>query len=191
MRNMLLAMNWDLWIGLLIVIGFLILGIYLGVKTNHKIDGNYKTVIDFDKIDGKSQLVRHVPYLWPKELEFYEMFKNILPHEYLIVPKVGVDKIVKPHGSLVMYNAVKSKYVDFCVFKMSNMEPVVVIECFYPSITDSTIKELDKPVKVALEAVQIPVLKFEILDTEYDTEKVLQRFLDALDPISLAELRRK
>lgn len=182
---------WEILISVLIVLLFATLGIYLGIKAKRRMDNNYKTSIDFDKIDIKNQLIKHVPYLWPKEVEFYDMFRTQLPKEYLMVPKVGVDKIVKPHGSLLMYNAVKTKYVDFCIFKRSNMEPVVVIDCFYPSITDSTIKEMDKAVAKALEAVDIPVLQYEILDIPYDTEAVMKRFYDALDPVALAQLRKK
>lgn len=178
-------------LALVIILLFITLGIYLGIKTKKKLDGNYKQAIDFDKIDGKSQLVKHVPYLWPKELEFYEIFASILPKEYIIISKVGVDKIVKPHGSLLLYNAIKTKYVDFCVFKKATMEPIMVIDCFYPSITDSSIKELEKPIQVALKAVEIPILKFEILDEPYDKAMLLKRFYDALDPVALAQLRKK
>ena len=154
-------------------------------------DNNYKKDVDLSKIDAKNTLVKHVPYLWPKELEFYEMYASLLPKEYIIVSKVGVDKIVKPRGSLVMYNAIKNKYVDFCVFKRSTMEAVVVLDCYYPSIVDSTSKELPPAVSKALAAVGVPVIKFEILDIPYDKDKVLQQFYDALDPVSLAQLKKQ
>ena len=178
-------------IAIVIIVLFLGFGIWLGIYVRRSMNNNYSKTVDFDRIDIKSQLVKHVPYLWPKELEFYQMYSKILPKQYMIVPKVGVDKIVKPHGSLVMYNAIKSKYVDFCVFKISNMEPVAVIDCFYPSITDSTMKEMDKATKKSLEAMEIPVLQYEILDIPYDENQVIQRFYDALDPVALAQLRKK
>lgn len=178
-------------IAIIIVVVCLGLGIWLGIYVRKAMNNNYTKTVDFDRIDVKSQLVKHVPYLWPKELEFYQMYTKILPKDYIIVPKVGVDKIVKPHGSLVMYNAIKTKYVDFCIFKLSNMEPVVVIDCFYPSITDSTMKEMDKAIKKSLEAMEIPVLQYEILDIPYDENEVIQRFYDALDPVALAQLRKK
>ncbi len=183
-------MNWNLFIGIVIIVAFVALGIIVGIKTKKSLDNNYKKEINFDKLDGKSQLIKHVPYLWPKEVEFYDMYRKLLPADYLMVPKVGVDKIVKPHGSLVMYNAIKTKYVDFCIFKRSTMEPVVVVDCFYPSITDSTMKVLDPAVTAALKAVDIPVLQYEILDVPYDTTKVISRFYDALDPVALAQLRK-
>lgn len=183
-------MDWELVVCILVIALFVGLGIYLGIILKKKINNNYKKEIDFSKIDGKSQLIKHSHYLWPKELEFFDMYAKLLPKEYLIVPKVGVDKIVKPHGSLLMYNAIKTKYVDFCVFKRSSMEPVLVIDCFYPSITDSTMKVMDKAVSKALEAVNIPVLQYEILDIPYDENAVIQRFYDALDPVSLAQLKK-
>lgn len=181
---------WNIIISILIIALFGGLAIFLAIKTKNKMDKDAKD-IDFDKIDIRNQLVKHIPYLWPKEVEFYDMYRMLLPKDYLMVPKVGVDKIVKPHGSLIMYNAVKTKYVDFCIFKRSTMEPVVVIDCYYPSITDSTMKELDKAVAKSLEAVNIPVLKYEILDVPYDKDAVIKRFYDALDPVSLAQLRKK
>ena len=110
----------------------------------------------------------------------------------MIVPKMGVDEIVKPNGgNLVLFNAIKSKHVDFCVIKVSNMEPVAVLDTFYPSITDSTMKQLDAPVKKALSSVSIPVISYEILDIPYDKDKILKKFLEAIDPVTLAELKNK
>lgn len=183
-------MDWSTVFGILIILAFIAFGIVVGIKVRNMLNKNYKKEINFDKIDGKSQLIKHVPYLWPKEVEFFDMYRKLLPEDYLMVPKVGVDKIVKPHGSLVIYNAIKTKYVDFCIFRRSTMEPVVVIDCFYPSITDSTMKVLDPAVTAALKAVSIPVLQYEILDVPYDTDKVISRFYDALDPIALAQLRK-
>ena len=197
---------WEIIISITIILLFAGLGIYLGIKAKKRMDSNYKSTIDFDKIDVKisykiielfsaglysSPNKAFEELIWPKEVEFYDMYRTLLPKEYLMVPKVGVDKIVKPHGSLLMYNAIKTKYVDFCIFKRSNMEPVVVIDCFYPSITDSSIKEMDKAVKKSLEAVSIPVLQYEILDVPYDKDAVIKRFYDALDPVALAQLRKK
>jgi len=178
-------------IGVIVLIVCIYLAFIIATKVKKSLDENYKTAIDYDKIDGKSQLVRHVPFMWPKEVEFYDTFRTLLPSDYLMIPKVSVDKIVKPHGSLVLYNAVKNKFVDYVIIKRSNMEPVMVIDCFYPAITDSNIKELDKAVQVALKAVNIPVLTFEILDIPYDRMEMYRRFLDALDPIALAELKKE
>ena len=177
-------------VGVIVFLALIALAVFLFIFIKKRMDNNYKTAIDYSKIDGKSQLVKHVPFMWPKEVEFYEMFKSVLPSKYIIIPKVCVSKIVKPHGSLVLFNAIKDKFVDFLVLKKDKMEPVVVIDCFYPAITDKTIKEMDTAVAVALKSVNVPVLKYEILDTDYDKEQVLKTFLDALDPVSLAELRK-
>lgn len=67
----------------------------------------------------------------------------------------------------------------------------MVIDTYYPSISDSTIQELPKPVLKALESVNIPVVKYEILDVPYDKDAVLKQFLDAINPIALAQLRKK
>lgn len=186
-------LNFDasILIGVILIIAFIALAVFLYIIIKRKVNNNYKTAIDYSKIDGKSQLVRHVPFMWPKEVEFYDMLKETIPKSFVIVPKVCVSKVVKPYGSLVLFNAIKDKFVDYVIIKKSNMEPVVVIDCFYPAITDKTIKELDESVKVALKSVNIPILKMEILDEPYDKDKVLKTFLDALDPVTLAQMKKK
>lgn len=178
-------------IGIVLLIVCIALAIYLFIIIKKKVDNNYKTAVDYSKIDGKSQLVRHVPFMWPKEVEFYDMLQDTIPKQFVIVPKVCVSKIVKPYGSLVLFNAIKDKFVDYVIIKKSNMEPVVVIDCFYPAITDKTIKELDEATKVALKSVNIPILKMEILDEPYDKDQILKTFLDALDPVTLAQMKKK
>lgn len=180
----------EILIGVLILAGCIYLSVIISTKLRKNLNENYKSAIDYDKIDGKSQLVRHVPFMWPKEVEFFEIFQSVLPSDYMMIPKVSVDKIVKPHGSLILYNAVKNKFVDYVIIKKSKMEPVIVIDCFYPAITDSNIKELDKAVKVALKSVDIPILRCEILDIPYDKMELYKKFLDALDPVNLAELKK-
>lgn len=188
--NMLLSIDATLIIGLVILALAIAGGVYLAIKLNKKVASSMEN-IDWSKANFKGSLKKHVPVLWPKELEFYEMFKSILPKEFMIVPKIGVDEIVKPNGNLVLFNAIQKEHVDFCVIKISNMEPVVVLDTYYPSICDSTMQELPMPVQKALEEVNIPVIKYEILDIPYDKEVVLKKFLDAVDPVTLAQLRKK
>ena len=190
MKNLLLEVNWSLIIGLVIVAVAVAGGIYLAIRLNKKVITNMDS-IDWSKANFKGSIKKHVPVLWPKEVEFYEMFRSVLPKEFMIVPKIGVDEIVKPNGNLVLFNAIKNEHVDFCVIKISNMEPVVVLDTYYPSICDSTMQEIPMPVQKALEEVNIPVIKYEILDVPYDKDQVLKKFLDAIDPISLAQLRKK
>lgn len=191
MNLSMLNFDWGVLIGIILLMGLIALAVFLFIIIKKQVDNNYKTAVDYSKIDGKSQLVRHVPFMWPKEVEFYDMIKGVIPKDFIIIPKVCVSKIVKPHGSLVLFNAIKDKFVDYVVIKKSNMEPIMVIDCFYPAITDKTIKELDKATTIALNSVNIPVLRYEILDLPYDRDAVLKTFLDALDPVVLAELRKK
>ena len=190
MKNMLLV-DLTMIFGIIIIAFAIGLGIYLSIKINKRVSNATKN-LDWSKFNYKGQLKKHTPVLWPKEVEFYYMFRSVLPKEFMIIPKMGVDEIVKPNGgNLVLFNEVKDKHVDLCVVKVSNMEPVVVIDTFYPSITDSHIQEIDFTVKKALESVNIPVVKYEILDVPYDKDKVLKTFLDAIDPVSLAEMRNR
>ena len=190
MKNLLLV-DTTLIFGIIFLIVAIVAGVFFGIKLNKKVANGSKK-IDWKKYNGKGQLKKHTPILWPKELEFYYMFRSVLPKEFMIIPKMGVDEILKPNGaSLVLFNMVKNQHVDFCIVKVANMEPVAVLDTYYPSITDSTMQEIDMPVKKALESVDIPVIKYEILDVPYNKEAVLKKFLDAIDPVSLAELRKK
>ena len=189
MQNMLLV-DFSAIVGVLFVIVAVIGGIFFAIHLNKKVANNVNR-IDWNNFSTKGQLKKHIPVLWPKELEFYYMFRSVLPKEFMIIPKIGIDEIVKPNGgNLLLFNAVKEEHVDFCVIKVTNMEPVAVLDTYYPSITDSTMQELSVPVRKALESVSIPVIKYEILDVPYNKDLVLKTFLDAVDPVTLAQLRK-
>ena len=191
MKNMLLTFDITLLLGVIIVVAAVVIGVILSIKLNRKVTNNAKK-IDWSNFNAKDQLKKHVPMLWPKELEFYYMFRSVLPKEFMILPKLGVDEIVKPTGgNLVLFNAVKDEHVDYCIVKVSNMEPIAVIDTYYPSISDSTMQKLEASVIKALESVTIPVITYEILDVPYDKEKVLRKFLESIDPVVLAQLKNK
>ena len=183
-------MDAGLIVGLVLIVVAIVAGIFIAIRLNKKVLKNMDAV-NWDKVKINGMLKKHTPILWPKELEFYEMFKSVIPKDFLIIPKLGVDEIVKPNGNLLLFNAIKTEHVDFCVVNISNMEPIMVIDTYYPSISDSTIQELPKPVLKALESVNIPVVKYEILDVPYDKDAVFKHFLDAINPIALAHLRKK
>lgn len=177
----------NLIFGIVLVVLAVAGAIVLALRLNKKM--NSVKSIDWKNYNAKGQIKKHIPVLWPKEVEFYQMFRSVLPAEFMIIPKMGVNEIVKPNGNLVLYNAIKNEHVDFCVVKISNMEPIAVLDTYYPSITDRTIQEINPAVKKALESVDIPVISYEILDVPYDKSKVFATFLDAIDPVSLAELK--
>ena len=189
MINLLLA-DTGLIIGLSLVGLAIVAGIILAIRLSKKVTNN-AVKVDWNKYNGKGQLKKHTPILWPKELEFYYMFRSVLPKEFMIIPKMGMDEIVKPNGKLVFFNAVKDLHVNFCIAKVATMEPIAVLDTYYPSITDSTIQQLPIQAVKALESVDTPVIKYEILDVPYNKEKVLKRFLEAIDPVSLAQLQKK
>ena len=191
MKNLLLDVNETFWtiFGIVLVVIAVGFGIYFAIKINKKysITG---TKVDWSK-NLSGTLKKHLPMLWPKEVEFYQMFRSVLPADFMIIPKLGIDEIVKPNGSLIVFNEIKDYHVDFCIVKMSNMEPVAVLDTYYPSITDSTMQELDPKVRKALQSVNIAVIKYEILDIPYDRNEVLNKFLNAIDPVTLAQLSKK
>ena len=192
MKNMLMDVAKTFWMifGFVIVVAAVILAVILARRINKKYSVT-STKIDWSKFDAKGQLKKHTPMLWPKEVEFYQMFRSVLPAEFMIIPKLGVDEIVKPDGTLVAFNEVKDYHVDYCIVKMSTMEPVAVLDTFYPSITDSTMQELEPKVKKALQSANIAVIKYEILDIPYNKNEVLAKFLNAIDRVTLAQIGKK
>ena len=79
--NMLNQVDASLILGIILFVAFIALAVFLFIYVKKKMDSNYKTAVDYSKIDGKSQLVRHIPFMWPKEVEFYEVLQKTLPKQ--------------------------------------------------------------------------------------------------------------
>lgn len=138
------------------------------------------------KSDQKPRLKLSVPFLTKEEVKFLSAFQNALPSDYVAFPKVLLSDIVKPDGSMVVYNEIKNSQVDLCVFMKKNMQPVMVIDLISG---DSILAGLSEYIVKSLKSVNVPILTIHTAN-EYDKIDLLNQFLDKLDPVYMAQLRK-
>jgi H+/gluconate symporter-like permease len=147
----------DLWTVILVLalIGIIILAYYLVKKFNKKYDES----LDKDPFDEKvNQLALKDKYMNKESVEYLDFLNKVLPKDYVAFPMVGVDNLVKPVGNKNQYNAVLSKYVDFCIFIKSTMTPILVVDLFDMSMVNNTIlSQQDRAVSNALKSVNLPI----------------------------------
>lgn len=167
---------------------FVVSAVFVYVYLKRKINGNINKKVNVNNLSATG-LSLNIPYLQKKEIYFLEVFSSVLPKEYVVLPRIGVDNLVKPFGNLLLYNHIRSKYVDMAVFLKKNMQPVVVIDLVDAGTGDSLIEEQDDGITKALKSVQIPVLSIAV-KSEYDKGELLSIFLDVLDPVAIAELKK-
>ena len=169
-----------------ILIIFIVVAIivYIAIKTFEK-----KRLAKIKHIDPnvKPKLKLNIPYLNSAEVNFLASFQNSIPSEYVAFPKVPMSEIVKPDGSMVIFNEVKDIPVDVCVFMKKNMQPVLVIDLVS---SDSALLTMNEYVVKSLKSVNIPVLKIKTKE-QYEKIELLEQFLEKLDPISIAQLKKQ
>lgn len=156
---------------------------YIVIKHFEKKRINNKKLI---KSDQKPRLKLNVPFLNKDEVKFLAAFQNALPSDYVAFPKVLMSDIVKPDGSMVVYNEIKNSKIDVCVFLKKNMQPVMVIDLISG---DSFLAGLSEYIQKSLKSVNIPILAIHT-SNEYDKIDLLNQFLDKLDPVYMAQLRK-
>lgn len=170
----------------LILIIFVIVAVvsYFLIKHLEKKRLKNKKII---KSDQKPRLKLSVPFLTKEEVKFLSAFQNSLPSDYVAFPKVLLSDIVKPDGSMVVFNEIKNSQVDLCVFMKKNMQPVMVVDLISG---DSILAGLSEYIVKSLKSVNVPILTIHT-SNEYDKIGLLNQFLDKLDPVYMAELRKK
>ena len=104
-------------IAVLVMLLFLGLAItlYLVIKKleNKRIAKNKKA-----KFDDKPRLKLNLPFLTENEVKFLAVFQNSLPSEYVAFPKIVMHSLVKPDGSLVVFNEIENCVLDIKAFKL-------------------------------------------------------------------------
>ena len=141
------------------------------------------------KLDAKPKLKLNLPFLSNNEVKFLSIFQNSLPSEYVAFPKVIMSSLVKPDGSLVVFNEIKDDILDVVVFLKSKMQPVLVVDLIDPAKGDKTITKYSEYTVQSLKSVSLPVLTLT-LDHDYEKVELLNLFLDKMDPISIAQLKK-
>ena len=191
MINLLLETGIDTT-GILILGGFLLIAIILFVVIKKR--GSAAKIatakVKLDDSAAQKSLRLNIPFLRPKERQFLEAFKKVLPNDYVVFPRVGVSDIVRPTIDTTLYNQIKERHLDFVIFLEKNMQPVVVVDLVDHSISENDIPLQDPIVSKAMQFVGLPVLEYQI-KPEYDPTYLLSKFLDALDPINITELKNK
>jgi|LGOV01.1.fsa_nt_gb hypothetical protein len=175
-----------------IAIFFLIVafGIILGGFLKRQMNGEGVTQKN-GKFEGSVKVRLNSQYLHHDAFKFFNILNRSIPAEYVAFPKVGVDNIVDPAGNLIAYKAIGGQYVDFCIFKRTTMKPVAVVDLIDPRIGTTPIKKQDGAVTKSLEAINMPVLEFNVQNNDYNQKEILAKFLDSQDLYSLTELRKQ
>lgn len=154
---------------------------------------SYKPEEDKDNletIDLYKSMGLRIPFLNNSELKFFNAFKNVLPDEYVIYPKLTLETIIVPYNNMQLYNAIKDKTIDFAIFMKVNMQPIAIVDILDGTGELASIADDDKLMFAALENVNLPIIEYEIKQ-EYEPVLLLEKFLDVLDPYQIAELRKK
>ncbi|MGN1223335.1 MAG: DUF2726 domain-containing protein [Christensenellales bacterium] len=141
------------------------------------------------KFDDKPRLKLNLPFLSKSETKFLAVFQNSLPSEYVAFPKLAMNRIVRPDGSLIVYHEIENSIVDIVVFLKSNMQPVLVVDLIDPMKGDKLLTKMDEFVEKSLKSVNLPVLRLN-LDHEYERVELLNAFLDKMDPLTIAQLKK-
>lgn len=141
------------------------------------------------KFDDKPRLKLNLPYLTEKEKNFLAVFQNSIPSEYVAFPKVCMKHIVKPNGGLVVFHEVENETLDVVVFLKKVMQPVLVVDILDPSRGEKIATKFSDYVIKSLKSVNLPVLTIN-LDHEFDKLELLNAFLEKMDPVALAQLKK-
>jgi len=155
-------------------------------KMEKKRLANHKKI----KLDAKPRLKLNLPFLTSNEVKFLSIFQNSLPTDYVAFPKVVMHNLVKPDGSLVVFNEIQNDVLDVVVFLKSKMQPVLVVDLIDPARGDKAITKYSDYTQQSLKSVGLPVLNIT-LDHDYDKIELLNLFLDKMDPVSIAQLKKQ
>lgn len=176
-------------LALIIFLIFVVVAVVLFVvvkKLDKKRVSNNKKI----KLDAKPRLKLNLPYLTNNEVKFLSVFQNSLPSEYVAFPKVVMTNLVKPDGSLVVFNEIKDDILDIVVFLKSKMQPVLVVDLIDPSRGDKSETKYNEYTVQSLKSVHLPILNLT-LDHDYEKIELLNLFLDKMDPVSIAQLKKQ
>ena len=141
------------------------------------------------KFDDKPRLKLNLPFLTENETKFLAVFQNSLPSEYVAFPKIAMKSLVKPNGGLVVYNEIENDILDVVVFLKNKMQPVLVVDLIDLTKGDKLLSRLNEFVAKGLKSVNIPILEIT-LDHDFDRVELMNAFLDKMDPISIAQLKK-
>lgn len=189
MRNLLLdAGSFEKFIPVIILLVFLILAVIIFVIITKKNTVNEKRV-KTKEIDTQKSMQLKVPFLNSMENNFLYNFQKILPDEYVVYPKVSIKQVILPYNNKTFFDYIHNRTLDYVVFLRKNMQPVVVIDIHDRTGVQKSIADDDKYLGEALRNVKLPVVDYEVRQ-DYEPAELLRKFLDALDPVAIANLQK-
>ena len=191
MTNLLLAEGITEFIPLIIVGSFLLLGIivFIIIKKVNDPTSKRNAKIKTSEIDVTKSMGLKIPFLNNAENNFLYNFQRVLPDEYVVFPKVAFGAIATSGNNRPFYDAIANKTLDFVVFLRRNMQPVVVLDINDRTGLQASIEDDEKLLHQALANIRLPIVSYEIRQ-DYDLPALLGRFLDALDPLAIADLKK-
>lgn len=193
MKNLLLSgASLEDFIPLIIIGAFIIFSIIIVLiikKPKRYKKGKRPSTHTGVEIDYSKSMALKIPFLNGMENNFLYNFQKVLPDEYVVYPKINMKSLINPYNNINFYNAVSNRVLDFVVFLRKNMQPVVVIDIHDRTGVQKSIEEDDKNLFMALKNVNLPIVEFEVRQ-DYVPAELLSRFLDALDPLAIANLKK-
>ena len=140
------------------VVIFIFIGIFVFKKyyLNREVKKNF--------FDDDVHLSLKDKFLLPEELEFQKFMQDHLPKSMVIFPKICLESITKPFGNRNQYNAISSKYLDFVIFQVSDMRPIIVVDLIHNASGNTNVAKYDNDVKSALKGIHLPVMKIIVQD---------------------------
>ncbi len=184
-------MNWIIAFSAIILIAIIIFSAYKFAKYKKKKPKDkiqktkkpkkvVKQKIKQDKLQLKGSYCDTVDkFLYRKEVKLLIVISKILPKEYVVFPKIGIDTILEPVGSHALFDAVKGKYLDFVIFEQETMKPKLVIDVFDGSIGDEQLDQESPEVFEALKSAELPVVTIKV-KTDYDLEEIKNQIWSGL-----------
>lgn len=118
-------------------------------------------------------------FLYRKEVKMLIAISKVLPKEYVVFPKIGIDTVLEPIGSHALFDSVKGKYLDFVVFHQETMKPKLAIDIFDGSIGDEQLDQQSPQVHEALKSAELPVVIIRV-KTDYDFEELRKQIWTGL-----------
>jgi hypothetical protein len=174
-------------IGILILLVFTLAGIYISIKLKNSnfASGKSKNA----NYSGNVSVSLKDQYMRVEMFKFYMAFSDALPAEFVIFPKIRVDRVLEPAGNFDAYKKIASKYIDFIIFKVDGLKPVCAIDLINPLVSTIDVVKQDEVVTKALEKVNVSVLTYTI-EKEYDRKKMLSDFLETQDIYTIMEMKK-
>ena len=107
------------------------------LKVDLKIKKPKEKKLEVEGIDSVKVVEK---YMYRREVKFLIALNQVLPRQYISLPKVAVANLLEPQGSKVLYNSLKDIFVDFVVFEEATMKPLLVVDVYDNSFEDELIK---------------------------------------------------